>query len=111
LLVEAGGLGASFDPVRQHALRRRLRRLRYIVEVRDLLHGRRSTALRELKAMQEQLGEMHDRWLLAEWLGARGATATAASLRTDVRRRHRAWLDQGPAERIESLSLAPAPPA
>ena len=52
-----------------HHLRTRLKRLRYSIEMLDQLAGKRSSkALKRLRAMQEDLGEIQDLVNTADWL-------------------------------------------
>jgi CHAD domain-containing protein len=113
-------LGQRFDPAGLHALRRGLRRLRYTAEIQDRLTGRRSGAVDTLKHMQDRLGHLHDHWVLAAWLDAqadsdrkrhqadyqREARRRSRQALGDARRQHRKWLDEHPAQQLESAYWA-----
>lgn len=68
-------LGSRFDAEALHALRIRLRRLRYTAEVQDLLKGVRSDATRRFQELQERLGQLRDAYVLSEWFAAQAARA------------------------------------
>jgi CHAD domain-containing protein len=103
-------LGTGFDPEALHAERRRLRRLRYAAELQDHLLRRERGAAQVLRRMQTELGELHDAWVLAQWLQGRAARASRnPSLRRlqnralqAARARHRQWLANDPVLRLES---------
>jgi CHAD domain-containing protein len=103
-------LGRRFDPEALHTERRRLRRLRYAAELQDHLLGRKSGAAEALRLMQDELGDLHDAWVLAQWLQRQAARAPQAlSLRRlqnralqAARARHRQWLANDPVLRLES---------
>jgi CHAD domain-containing protein len=66
-------LGERYEPDELHALRRRIRRLRYTAEVADaLLRDDPSEAPALFKSLQEQIGSLHDVHVLARWLEAQG---------------------------------------
>ncbi len=103
-------LGARFDAEALHAERRRVRRLRYAAELQDQLLRCRSGAAESLRQMQTELGELHDAWVLAQWLQDQATRAPrdlplrrlqARALRT-ARARHRRWLANDPMQRLES---------
>lgn len=75
LLSEMQALGERFDPVALHDQRRQVRRLRYAAEVGAALHDEPSDAPKRFKALQEQLGRIHDEVVLSEWLGRQAAAA------------------------------------
>jgi CHAD domain-containing protein len=78
LRIETG----RYDPDALHRLRRRARRLRYAVEVSDVIRGQESEGPLLMKRLQDLLGLSHDAHVLAGWLaqqaGAAGAAADAA---------------------------------
>jgi CHAD domain-containing protein len=62
-------LAADSPPPVFHNLRTRLKRLRYSIEMLDRLAGKRtSKALKRLRLMQEELGELQDLVNTASWL-------------------------------------------
>jgi CHAD domain-containing protein len=66
-------LGALLDPVALHALRRRARRLRYGVDVIQAIAEENRGASKPWKMLQDLIGSIHDRHVLAEWLEAQAA--------------------------------------
>ncbi len=78
VLVEGfQSLGERFDPVALHRLRRQARRLRYAAEVSDALRGEPSEAPALFKSLQEEIGQIHDRNVLAGWFEAQDRTSRA----------------------------------
>jgi CHAD domain-containing protein len=65
------------SPETLHAARRSARRLRYAAEVADLLDGAESGVAGRWRKLQTRLGEIQDRHVLALWLAARAARASA----------------------------------
>jgi CHAD domain-containing protein len=126
LLALVRDLGDRFDPEGLHHLRTRVRRLRYVAEVDAELRETPARAAKRLKTLQEELGAIHDAWVLAAWLGRqaaaadrRGGTALAAEGRRleDValgasRARHGHYLALGPAALVDQAlaSLGEAGP-
>jgi CHAD domain-containing protein len=120
LLEGFEGLGDRYDPVALHALRRQARRLRYTAELHDtLMRVEPSEAPGLFKALQEQIGALHDVHVLASWLQSQGRVAAergqdaladaAAALQTAFEERarelHRELLATGPTE-IAQRALA-----
>lgn len=67
VLASLEALGVLYDPVRLHAVRIAVKQLRYAYEVLDeLRRGRTGTTLRQLKALQDLLGDAHDLHVLDE---------------------------------------------
>lgn len=66
----------AFDPDGLHELRIVVRRLRYTAELLDALRGQKSDAPPLLKQLQDHLGAIRDRWLVAEWARAQAARRT-----------------------------------
>jgi len=62
-------IGERYDPEGLHALRRRVRRLRYTGEVEDAIRGQDSGAGALWKGLQDAIGVLHDVHVLASWLG------------------------------------------
>jgi len=105
-------IGAHYRPAALHALRRRIRRLRYAAEVEDAVRGEDSRAPALWKRLQEAIGVIHDHDVLAAWLDeqARAAKArdNALLVRAAQRERsafvgvarllHRALLETQPAD-------------
>jgi len=61
-----------------HELRIGLRRLRYTTEVVDAVRGRSTQAPRLLRDQQQELGRLHDLWMLARWLEGQARRAERA---------------------------------
>jgi CHAD domain-containing protein len=128
-------LGDRFDDEALHHLRTRLRRLRYLAELDAELRGTPAAAVKPLKRLQERLGEAHDAFVLATWLGRQAAAAEAraqvelaaearrleAHLVTDSRAAHQRFVAEDPAGAVgravarigrqSPASLRPAWPA
>jgi CHAD domain-containing protein len=85
-------VGERFRPAELHALRRRVRRLRYAAEVEDALRGEDSRAPALWKRLQDGIGVMHDHYILALWLDEQGRQAgtrqNAILARAAARERH-----------------------
>jgi CHAD domain-containing protein len=106
-------LGDRFDPALLHRLRRGVRRLRYAAELSGALKGQIPPGA-EFRALQNELGALHDTHVLAGWLegqaracAARGETAVARSAAalqalflTASQAHHRAFLAASPEELI-----------
>jgi CHAD domain-containing protein len=79
-------LGAVLDITALHDMRRRARRLRYGIEIVDLLFGPDAGTTKPWKILQELIGVLHDHHVLAEWFQGqatadetRGNTSLAAA--------------------------------
>jgi CHAD domain-containing protein len=116
LLQALEELGSRFAPIELHAIRRGVRRLRYVAELgAELVRDEASEAAGNLKKLQEQLGEIHDGFILAQWFGRRAlgpAPLHAAARRFEEqflelsRSRHQLFLEQEPVARLrKSLEL------
>jgi CHAD domain-containing protein len=104
-LAAALALRDDFDPEALHRLRIMVRRLRYLAELHDALRGYASEAPELLKQLQDELGQLHDAYLVSVWAGAQATraasrgqadlSAEAAALRDaflETSRRHHAAL-------------------
>jgi CHAD domain-containing protein len=112
LLAELAEIGDLFDPAALHLLRRRARRLRYASEVSDAVRGEESGAPALWKQLQDRIGTLHDRHVLAGWLQAqadaaqkRGQGTLEAAARAEhaffveeTRRLHQQLLESRPAD-------------
>lgn len=112
LLAELAEIGDRLDPAALHLLRRRARRLRYASEVSDAIRGEESGAPALWKQLQDRIGTLHDRHVLAGWLDAQakaadkkgqgvlGAAALAehAFFVEETRRLHQQLLESRPAD-------------
>lgn len=94
VLEKMAALDDRFDPEPLHEVRSRIRRLRYSAEFGAALACAPPEAAKEFREMQEILGEMHDAWVLARWLGRQKELAGKAG-RYD---------ESAEAERLESAS-------
>lgn len=100
----------GYDARALHQLRIGLRRLRYTTEVVDAVRGRSSQAPRLLRDQQQELGRVHDLWMLARWLEGQGrraerggrpelaeeARGRAAEAQARSERVHGEWLESDP---------------
>jgi CHAD domain-containing protein len=105
-------VGDRYDPEALHALRRRIRQLRYTAEVDEAIRGTEPGASAIWKKLQDAIGVLHDVHVLGGWLGRqaeraaardRAELATAAAAEREVfevegRRLHRRLLEAGPAD-------------
>jgi len=122
VLASIEALGDRFDHVGLHRLRIRVRRLRYLGELADSFRGQASAAPVELKGLQDQLGLIHDAFVLSAWFG-RQATAAQSRGQQELAREarahkaffleashahHRAFLAQSPAEAVRRALAAMA---
>jgi CHAD domain-containing protein len=87
-LRELRALGEHFAPLALHAVRRRCRWLRYATELYRVLFGGRATASLRFKDLQDILGQLHDAFVLSQWVArearsweAQGKQARAAAAR------------------------------
>jgi CHAD domain-containing protein len=78
----ASELGRELDPEGMHSLRRRIRRLRYALELGDQLRGGGTGATKGLRDLQDTLGRWRDSYLLSEQASR---SASAASRRGERR--------------------------
>jgi CHAD domain-containing protein len=124
ILAELAAIGDRFDPDALHRARRQARRLRYAAEVTDVIRGQPSGAADLLKELQERIGAIHDRHVLARWLidmtaraehrgqadVAAEGSALAAWFEEESRAKHRALLGRDPVEvvnqALQALGLA-----
>jgi CHAD domain-containing protein len=68
-------IGERYRPVALHALRRRVRRLRYAAEIEDAVRGEDSRAPSLWKRLQDSIGLIHDHDVLATWLDEQARSA------------------------------------
>jgi CHAD domain-containing protein len=126
LLEGLAAVGNRYDPEALHALRRRIRRLRYTAEVDDVVRGEDSGASKVWRKLQDAIGALHDAHVLAVWLDrqarrastqrrralAAAARAEKAAFEAEGRRLHRELLAAGPTQIIaqalgEAVPVAP----
>jgi CHAD domain-containing protein len=91
-------IGERYLPEALHALRRRVRRLRYAAEVEDAVRGEDSRAASLWKRLQDGIGVLHDHHVLAGWLEAQAQTAYARGnvlLARAARREKRFFVAEG----------------
>lgn len=105
-------VGERYRPEALHALRRRVRRLRYAAEIEDAVRGEDTRAPALWKRLQDAIGVIHDHHVLATWLDEQAQAATARNnallARAALRERrgflgvarllHRALLETRPAD-------------
>jgi len=94
LLAEMAALGRRFDAEVLHEIRSRIRRLRYAAEFGAALASGAPEAAKRFRELQEVLGELHDAWVLARWLGRQKMLAVNAGR----------YEEAAEAERLESAS-------
>jgi CHAD domain-containing protein len=70
-------VGERYRPEALHALRRRVRRLRYAAEIEDAVRGEDSRAPSLWKRLQDSIGVIHDHDVLAGWLEEQARAAGA----------------------------------
>jgi CHAD domain-containing protein len=123
VLEALSALGERYDPLALHDLRKRLRKLRYAADLAEEVMAQPTRAPAIFKSLQEQLGHVRDNFLLSEWLGRQASAAhakgqeelgaSAAEMQAFFleasRTEHRAFLAQGPAERLRAGLLAMGP--
>lgn len=111
-------LGHRYDPARLHELRRRVRSLRYAIEVLAEVDSGAGARVIQLKPLQSALGDIQDRIVLSHWLAglaprfrrtdpslARALRAEAAAYRAQSMEAHAAFLKLKPAQVLERLAL------
>jgi CHAD domain-containing protein len=110
LLEGLAAVGDRYDPDALHALRGRVRWLRYTAEVEETLGDGKARASALWKKLQETIGNLHDAHLLATWFArqrerastrgetflAAAAEAERASFEARGRRLHQTLLEVGP---------------
>jgi len=104
-------VGERYRPEALHALRRRVRRLRYAAEVEDVVRGEESRAPVLWKRLQDGIGVIHDHDVLAGWFDEQARLAEArdnALLLRAARRERRAFIGLG---RLLHRALLEAKPA
>jgi CHAD domain-containing protein len=123
VLQALAALGDRYDPVALHEVRKGLRKLRYAAEVAEAVMATETSAPGIFKALQEQLGHIHDTYVLSQWLAGQGSASRArgqheladeagalqASFLEKSRAHHRAFLEQDPAERVRAGLMAMGP--
>jgi len=117
--IEAlNALGRRYDAIRLHDLRRRVRSLRYAIEVLSEVDSTASARAIRLKPLQSALGDIQDLIVLSRWLATQASRfrrrdpSFAAALRQDSARfraksvaAHAAFLKLRPAAVLERLAL------
>lgn len=111
-------LGRRYSPVRLHDLRRRVRGLRYALEVLAEVDSGAHARVLQLKPLQSALGDSQDRIVLSRWLGRqasrfhRGDPALSKALRVQSAhfraqsiRAHASFLRLKPRRVLEGLAL------
>jgi CHAD domain-containing protein len=105
-------VGDRYLPDALHALRRRIRRLRYAAELEDALRKEESRAPALWKRLQDAIGGIHDHHLLAAWCDGQARAAEARRreplalaarrearfFRAEGRRLHRAFVAGHPGD-------------
>ena len=111
-------LGRRYDPVRLHDLRRRVRGLRYAIEVLAEVDSAAQARVIQIKPLQSALGDTQDRIVLSRWLMrqstrfrrsdpalSRALRQQGAHFRRQSARAHAAFLKLRPGAILERLAL------
>jgi CHAD domain-containing protein len=104
-------VGDRYRPAELHALRRRVRRLRYAAEVEDVLRGQDSRAPVLWKRLQDGIGILHDHDVLAGWFEEQARLAGARNnvlLARAAQRERRAFVGLGRLLHRALLATRPA---
>ena len=104
-------VGERYLPVALHALRRRVRRLRYAAEVEEVVRGEESRAPVLWKRLQDGIGVIHDHHVLAGWFEEQARLAEARNntlLARAARRERRALIGLGRLLHRALLEVKPA---
>lgn len=116
-LAELGAIGKRFEPAALHALRRRIRWLRYFAELDRAFFRGKAASVNDLKDHQEALGQLHDALVLTDWIapiatswenrGARdqaeAARAFMVRLHNRARTQHRRFLASQPRASLKAM--------
>ncbi len=89
-------IGERYRPEALHALRRRVRRLRYAAEIDDAVRAEDTRAPALWKRLQDSIGVLHDHHVLATWLDQQahaGASRDNTLLTRAALRERRAFVD------------------
>jgi CHAD domain-containing protein len=103
-------VGDRYLPDALHALRRRIRRLRYAAELEDAIRGEDSRAPALWKRLQDEIGTLHDHHMLAGWCEEQARAAAArgqAALAGAARREQRFFVAEG--RRLHAALVATRP--
>jgi len=111
-------LGRKYDAIALHDLRRRVRSLRYAIEVLAEVDSSASARVIKLKPLQSALGDIQDRIVLSRWLAARASRfrrsdprlasalrRESARFKTQSRQAHAGFLRVKPVRVLEGLAL------
>lgn len=111
VLASVAALADRFDPAELHRVRRQVRRLRYAAEVSAALKGQAAPAGGDFRALQDQLGSLHDAHVLSEWFARQAAACAArgeAAVAREARALHGLFLLTAQAQHREFLALPPS---
>jgi CHAD domain-containing protein len=110
-LAVIAALGDRFDAVELHRLRRQVRRLRYAAELSGAVKGQVAPAAADFRILQDELGALHDTYVLSEWFRRQ---AESCRMRGDravgqaATARHERFLEACRAHHQAFLALLPA---
>jgi CHAD domain-containing protein len=110
-LALIAALGGRFDPIELHRLRRQVRRLRYAAELSGALKGQAAAAATDFRALQDELGALHDTYVLSEWLRRQAESCHArgdAAVGKAAAILHERFLESSRAHHKAFLALPPA---
>ena len=111
LLATVAALGDRFEPAELHRVRRQVRRLRYAGEVSAALRGQPAPAGGEVRTLQDQLGGLHDSYVLSAWFARQAASCAArgdAAIAREAKAMHALFLMAAQAQHREFLALQPS---
>ena len=111
VLAAVAALADRFEPAELHRVRRHVRRLRYTSEVSAALRGQSAPAGGDFRALQDQLGDLHDSYVLSDWFARQAASCAArgdAAVAREARALHALFLQAAQAHHRAFLALPPA---
>jgi CHAD domain-containing protein len=117
-IVILDALGRRYSPGRLHELRRRIRGLRYAIEILAEVDSGAGARVIQLKPLQGALGDAQDRIVLSRWLSSKAGRfrrsdrslcvalrRLAVHFRAQSIRAHKAFLKLKPKAMLERLAL------
>jgi CHAD domain-containing protein len=110
-LALIAAVGDRFDPTSLHRLRRQVRRLRYAAELSGALKGQVAPAAADFRALQDELGALHDTYMLSEWFRRQAASCRGrgdAAVGKAAAALHERFVEASLAHHKAFLALPPA---
>ena len=111
LLAAVTALGDRFDPTELHRVRRQVRRLRYAADLSAAVKGQSASAGGEFRGLQDELGALHDAYVLSDWFARQSASSGArgdAAVAREAKVLHALFLEAAQAHHRQFLALPPA---